>query len=210
MKKVVEVETSRLTELRAEKRVLDEFKTIAVGMEDEVIKTIEDEAEKCIEQILQNKEALKKKAKDHFGVVGELNTHQETLPGLITKLEETVTGARTLLAEVVLHPKYLEKLMKLKNQIDGLKQPQYIQNRDSYRSKFTTLRNKGVKFYPGGRNLMFGDIRITGQKMKLYCNHCGITNEIYVEQQLFPAKKRTPKTQNYPCVHCNFQLSYKY
>jgi hypothetical protein len=172
MKQAVEVEEKRLAELRDDEKELAEFKANTVGMEDAIIKEIEDEAERCIDEILKNKEYLKKQAKVYFRVTNELKELSEAMPELLTKLERTINDANQLLEQAKLHPRYVEKLNNIRQQFDGLKQPDYATRRESYRNNVTLLHEAKIKFCPSYlTNLKFGSVRNEGST--ILCQSCG-------------------------------------
>jgi hypothetical protein len=163
VQKGIDTEEKRLQGLRSDEKELTVFKATAVEMEDVLIKAIEDQAEKCMEQIMKNKDTLKKQVKKEFEVIRVLTQQLEAMSGVISESEEAIKKAQHLLSETEIRPKYLEKLCEpdVIEEFHQLKveNSEYVRNKKSYRSNFQRLKQKSLKFYPKTRNLNIGGLQ---------------------------------------------------
>ncbi|XP_064645543.1 E3 ubiquitin-protein ligase TRIM17-like [Lineus longissimus] len=161
----MEYQKKWLEMLRSDEKELKELKASAQEMEDVLIKSIEDHAEKCIEEILKNKEVLKKQVRADHEVVRVMEKRLEAMPELQKASADVAAAADQLLSEQAeLHSTYIEQLVVFKQKLDKLQEahPAYKMDRANYQQTFSELRGKAVRFYPRKLDCEIGGFRDPG------------------------------------------------
>ncbi|XP_064645437.1 tripartite motif-containing protein 42-like [Lineus longissimus] len=169
MRRALEYEEKRFRQLKNDEKMLVKSKETAVKMEDYLIKLIEDHAEECIDEILKNKETLKRQLKSDFAVIGVLTKRVEAMPELLRVSEERKGSGEYLLNDgAELQPTYVEKLKALLKELDHLKgnHPGYWLDKREYQKEFESLCEKAPKFFPRKPNLDIGGFKDPGPSCK--------------------------------------------
>ncbi|XP_064645334.1 E3 ubiquitin-protein ligase TRIM45-like isoform X2 [Lineus longissimus] len=183
VRSAVEEEETWLEMLKSDDKELQESKANAQEMEDVLIKSIEDHAEKCIEEILKNKDALKKQVKAGFeGIHGLLTMRLEAMPELQRASADVLAAAHQLLNEQAeLHSTYVEKLIRLKTQLEERKEGHHVndyeKNKKEYRRAYKDVNQREMTFYPRMPNCKIGGFKDPGRRCNTggpcVCETCG-------------------------------------
>ncbi|XP_064645542.1 E3 ubiquitin-protein ligase TRIM56-like [Lineus longissimus] len=159
VRSALEIEEEWLDVLKSDDKELQASKAIAQEIEDVLIKSIEDHAEKCIKEIMKKKEVLKTQVKADCEVVRVMENWLEAMSELQKASADVVAAADQLLNEQAeLHSTFVKKLIGLKTQLDELKEGHhaYELNKKKYQRAFKELRENSIRFYPRMPNCNIG------------------------------------------------------
>jgi hypothetical protein len=113
---------------------------------DVLIREIEDHAEVCITQIIEQKEALKEQAKDYYKFGPQVEECLEKVP-TIARLDDSLAMAKDLLSRVETHPRDIQRLSSVRQEIVKYSIEKEIDIEEHWES-YKGLLDKPLQFVP--------------------------------------------------------------
>jgi hypothetical protein len=144
------------------------LKAKALDRKDTLVTAVEDQANKCIEQITEQKQTIKKNIIVEFDAILEVTDCLETIPALATKLDESVTKADRLLSDPDPSPSALTKLCSVSDEIDDTGNVADHFDSDGIRETYKQLWQKLPSFVPNSPQTMnIGTLNTTDHDLTL-------------------------------------------
>jgi uncharacterized protein (DUF2344 family) len=153
----------RSSELKCLGDDLKFMKSSTIDKQDALVSRVEDHAEKRIEQILQEKAALKEQIRKEFKITKELSACLEKVPTLTRRLDASVHKANQLLSDAEPHPLDIENLVSLRDEMTesgNIAVEIYCDDIDSYWESFEMLLQKQLMFVPNETDHNLGTLEV--------------------------------------------------
>jgi flagellar biosynthesis/type III secretory pathway protein FliH len=110
---------AQLKDLRKIEKDLKEKQSTALGERATLVKAIEDQAEKFIEEAIRQKNALKAKVNAAYIMIDDVTATMETIPNIAQQLDESIIRANRMLSGRALHLNDLEKLTAIRESLEN-------------------------------------------------------------------------------------------
>ncbi|XP_064646874.1 uncharacterized protein LOC135499834 [Lineus longissimus] len=166
-----EEQERRLKMFSSRENALKGLGCLSVERKDTLVKAVEDQAEKCVEQITNQKEELKERIEADFKPILQLTACVDTIPLYRTKMCGLVAEVGKLLSSAEPCLPDLDKLSSIGDRIDETSKLTEEKNGDEndYLVSYSELWQKLPAFVPRVTDCNFGSMATTGKKWGIDC-----------------------------------------
>ncbi|XP_064642563.1 uncharacterized protein LOC135496910 [Lineus longissimus] len=151
----------------------------AATMKTTLVNKIESRAERCVEEIMIQKEALKETVKNDFKEVACAEENLDKIPGLVETMEKYVAKADRLLqqAKDERYPQYMQALSKMSWELKDASRSSAGIDREAYLTSYTSYWQSCLEFVPGKVDFSIGTLSQRKALKPLDIKHCQLVFE---------------------------------